>query len=73
MMGMASFTENEETVRNEFRYLRTLFTSYNQLSIANCQLSILSMGMSADYTIAVQEGSNMIRIGSLIFGERRPH
>ena len=70
LMGMASFTDNEETVRNEFRYLKTLFNSYQHLSIANCQLSTLSMGMSADYKIAVEEGSNMVRIGSLIFGER---
>jgi len=69
-MGMASFTENEEKIRNEFQYLKTLFNSYSQLSIANCQLSILSMGMSADYTIATEEGSNMVRIGSLIFGQR---
>jgi PLP dependent protein len=70
LMGMASFTENEETIRNEFRYLKTLFNSYKRLSIANCQLSILSMGMSADYKIAIEEGSTMVRIGSLIFGER---
>lgn len=70
MMGMASFTENEETIRNEFRYLKTLFNSYKHLSTDNCQLTTLSMGMSADYKIAVEEGSNMVRIGSLIFGER---
>ncbi len=70
LMGMASFTENEEKIRNEFQYLKTLFNNYSQLSIANCQLSILSMGMSADYTIATEEGSNMVRIGSLIFGQR---
>lgn len=70
MMGMASFTENEEVIRNEFRYLKTLFHSYKKLSTGNCQLSILSMGMSADYEIAIEEGSNMVRIGSLIFGER---
>ena len=70
MMGMASFTENVETIRNEFRYLKTLYHSYNKLSIANCQLLILSMGMSADYKIAIEEGSNMVRIGSLIFGDR---
>ncbi len=69
-MGMASFTEDEEKVRTEFRYLKTLFNSYRELSVANCQLTILSMGMSADYKIAVEEGSNMVRIGSLIFGER---
>jgi uncharacterized pyridoxal phosphate-containing UPF0001 family protein len=70
MMGMASFTDNEETIRNEFRYLKTLFHSYKQLSTENCQLAILSMGMSADYKIAIEEGSTMVRIGSLIFGER---
>jgi pyridoxal phosphate enzyme (YggS family) len=70
LMSMASFTENEETIRNEFRYLKTLYNSYNQLQIANCKLQILSMGMSADYKIAIEEGSNMVRIGSLIFGER---
>ena len=70
LMGMASFTENDEKIRNEFQYLKTLFNSYSQLSIANCQLAILSMGMSADYTIATKEGSNMVRIGSLIFGQR---
>jgi pyridoxal phosphate enzyme (YggS family) len=71
LMGMASFTENEEIIRNEFRYLKTLFHSYNNLTIACCQLSIVSMGMSADYKIAIEEGSNMVRIGSLIFGERK--
>ncbi len=69
-MGMASFTDDEEKIRTEFRYLKTLYNSYKQLSMVNCQLSILSMGMSADYTIATQEGSNMVRIGSLIFGQR---
>lgn len=78
MMGMASFTDNEETIRNEFRYLKTLFNSYHKVQIANLpagrqvvQLSIVSMGMSADYKIAVEEGSNMVRIGSLIFGNRQ--
>src|SRR5450759_509035 len=70
LMSMASFTENEETIRNEFRYLKTLYNSYNQLQITNCRLQILYMGMSADYKIAIEEGSNMVRIGSLIFGER---
>lgn len=70
-MAMASFTDDEEKIRNECRYLKTLFNSYKQLSIANCQLSIVSMGMSADYKIAVEEGSNMVRVGSLIFGERK--
>jgi hypothetical protein len=71
LMGMASFTENEETIRNEFRYLKKLFQTYGHLSTDNCHPTTLSMGMSADYKIAIEEGSNMIRIGSLIFGERK--
>ncbi len=69
-MGMASFSEDKEKIRNEFRYLKTLFNSYRQLLTDNCHLTTLSMGMSADYKIAIEEGSNLIRIGSLIFGER---
>ena len=71
-MGMASFTDDMEKVRNEFKLLKSLFDKYSTLSIANCQLSILSMGMSADYKIAIEEGSNMVRIGSLLFGKRSP-
>lgn len=67
LMGMASFTDDENEVRKEFHYLKSLQT---KLSTINCQLSTLSMGMTADYKIAIEEGSNMIRIGSLIFGNR---
>lgn len=70
LMGMASFTDDMEIVRNEFKLLKALFDKYSTLTIANCQLSILSMGMSADYKIAIEEGSNMVRIGSLLFGKR---
>jgi uncharacterized pyridoxal phosphate-containing UPF0001 family protein len=70
LMGMASFTNDMEKVRSEFSYLKSLFDKYSQLSTINYQLSTLSMGMSADYKIAIEEGSNMVRIGSLIFGER---
>jgi len=70
LMGMASFTDDMEKVRNEFKLLKSLFDKYSTLSIANCQLSILSMGMSADYKIAIEEGGNMVRIGSLLFGKR---
>jgi pyridoxal phosphate enzyme (YggS family) len=70
LMGMASFTENKAQVRKEFHYLKTLFDTYNKLPDADCSLSILSMGMSGDYEIAVEEGSTMVRIGSLIFGSR---
>jgi PLP dependent protein len=73
LMGMASFTDDMEKVEKEFHYLKALFDKHAQLSINNYQLTILSMGMSSDYRIAVKEGSNMVRIGSLLFGERTPH
>ena len=70
LMGMASFSTNMDLVSAEFKYLKSLFDTYAQRATSNEQLSILSMGMSADYKIALEEGSNMIRIGSLLFGER---
>jgi PLP dependent protein len=72
LMGMASFTENMGTVRSEFHYLKTIFDKHAELLIANCQFPILSMGMSSDYKIAIEEGSTMVRIGSLLFGTRTP-
>jgi pyridoxal phosphate enzyme (YggS family) len=70
LMGMASFTNNKQQVHKEFQYLKSLQNKYNNTSTANIELSVLSMGMTADYIVAIEEGSNMIRIGSLIFGER---
>lgn len=67
LMGMASFSDDMNLVRSEFKKLKTI---YNQLSTSHSQLSTLSMGMSGDYKIAIKEGSNMVRIGSLLFGER---
>jgi pyridoxal phosphate enzyme (YggS family) len=69
-MGMASFSDDSEKVRSEFNYLKSLFNWYADVPIANCKFSILSMGMSGDYTIAIEEGSTMVRIGSLLFGAR---
>ena len=69
LMGMASFTEDKNQARKEFFYLRSLFNEIKSM-LNDDDFSTLSMGMSADYTIAVEEGSNMVRIGSLIFGER---
>jgi pyridoxal phosphate enzyme (YggS family) len=69
-MGMATFTEDEEQVRKEFQSLKQLFDRYKGTEAPNVALSILSMGMSGDYTTAMEEGSTMVRIGSLIFGER---
>ena len=67
LMGMATLTGDKNQIRKEFRSLKNLF---HKLSIAHSQLSILSMGMSSDYEIAIEEGSNLIRVGSLIFGSR---
>jgi len=69
-MGMASFSDDMNLVRNEFKYLKTLFDKYSPRFTNNEQRPTLSMGMSADYKIALEEGSNMVRIGSLLFGER---
>ena len=67
LMGMASLTDDINKIRFEFKSLKILF---EKLKTQNPELSILSMGMSADYKIAIEEGSNMVRIGSLLFGER---
>ena len=67
LMGMASLTDDINKIRFEFKQLKIL---YDKLSTLNPQLSTLSMGMSSDYKIAIEEGSNMVRIGSLLFGER---
>ena len=67
LMGMASFTEDAKKIRNEFRYLKSLF---DECIKAGLPLQTISMGMSSDYKIAIEEGSNMVRIGSLLFGER---
>ncbi len=70
LMGMASFSDDMQKIRGEFKNLKTLFNKYPSLSTFNFQFSILSMGMSGDYKIAVEEGSTMVRIGSLLFGAR---
>lgn len=68
LMGMASFTNNEDQVRAEFRVLKSLFDTLN--SEHHAGLNTLSMGMSGDYRIAMEEGSTMVRLGSSIFGVR---
>jgi len=70
LMGMASLTDDMETVRSEFKYLRSIFEKHAKLQTSNFKLQTLSMGMSSDYFVAIEEGSNMVRIGSLIFGAR---
>ena len=70
LMGMATFTEDENQIRKEFTHLKTIFDGLSGLSTDNFQLSTLSMGMSGDYIIAIECGSTMLRIGSSIFGHR---
>ena len=71
LMGMATFTNNKNQIRKEFKNLKILYDEIKSISQKNNQkINILSMGMSSDYKIAIEEESNMVRIGSLIFGER---
>lgn len=71
LMGMATFTDNQKQVRKEFTLLKTIFDRLKSTVFAqNDEFKTLSMGMSGDYEIAIEEGSNMVRIGSKIFGAR---
>lgn len=70
LMGMATFTENQEQIKREFLHLKSIFDQHKQQQTSNLKLETLSMGMSGDYQIAIECGSNMVRIGSSIFGER---
>lgn len=70
LMGMATFTENQQQIINEFNYLKTVFDKLNTNKTFNCNLKTISMGMSGDYENAINCGSNMVRIGSSIFGNR---
>ena len=70
LMGMASFTNNEKQIRKEFQYLKEIFDDFNT---SLDDFNILSMGMSNDYNMALEYGSNMVRIGSKIFGKRNYH
>lgn len=70
LMGMASLTSDEEQVRNEFTRLAELKERLKAFENEQIEMKYLSMGMSADYEIAIAQGANMIRVGSRIFGER---
>lgn len=71
LMGMATFTDNHTVVKQEFRYLHNLFNSIKAEYFRDSNsFKELSMGMSNDYKIAIEEGSTMIRVGTYIFGER---
>ena len=67
LMGMATFTDNKQKVKSEFEKLHNL---YKTLNIQHSTFNVLSMGMSDDYKLAIECGSNMVRIGSLLFGRR---
>lgn len=70
VMGMAPFVEEEEEIRFCFRRLKALFDKVEHLNLKNVRMEHLSMGMTNDYEIAIQEGSTMIRVGTGIFGKR---
>ena len=70
LMGMASFTDNQNQIENEFENLENIFQKHKSLQTSNFTLQTLSMGMSNDYNIAISCGSTMVRIGSSIFGNR---
>lgn len=70
VMGMATFTDDASQVTQEFKRLKTVFEELKLLNAHNCQLEIVSMGMSADYKLAIACGSTMVRLGSSIFGAR---
>jgi PLP dependent protein len=71
LMGMATFTDDLTVVRKEFRHLRQLFDKIKNQSLPpNVELKELSIGMSGDYKIAIEEGSTLVRVGTAIFGER---
>ncbi len=67
LMGMATFTDNQTQIKREFDHLKSIFDKFK---IHNSQFTTLSMGMSGDYQLAIDCGSNMVRIGSSIFGSR---
>ena len=70
LMGMATFTDNQEQLQKEFQMLKSVFDNLTHRKSSNFNLKTLSMGMSDDYPIAIKNGSNMIRVGSSIFGKR---
>jgi hypothetical protein len=70
LMGMATFTDDQNQIKKEFTHLKSIFDNIQKLEPKNCQLNTISMGMSGDYPLAIECGSTMVRIGSSIFGGR---
>lgn len=69
-MGMATNTHNKEQIASEFKSLKQFYDKLSNFSTLNFKLETLSMGMSSDYVMAIEQGSTMIRVGSSIFGQR---
>ena len=70
LMGMATFTDNQNQIKKEFTHLKSIFDNLKSTDTDNLQLNTISMGMSGDYKLAIDCGSTMVRIGSSIFGGR---
>lgn len=70
LMTMAPFVEDRDEIRGVFKQLKDLSIQISELNIQNVDMSVLSMGMSNDYEIAIEEGSTIVRVGTSIFGER---
>ena len=70
LMGMATFTDNQNQIKKEFTHLKSIFDNLKSKETDNLQLNTISMGMSGDYKLAIDCGSTMVRIGSSIFGGR---
>jgi len=70
VMGMATFTEDQEQIKREFSFLKNTFEDLKSLQTTNSNLQVISMGMSGDFKLAIQCGSTMVRVGSSIFGVR---
>jgi len=70
LMGMATFTENEAQIKREFRALKQCFDDLKKSDFERAEFDQISMGMSGDYPLAIEEGSTMIRVGSALFGPR---
>ena len=71
LMGMATYTDDQDQIRSEFQLLKKTFDNIkSQFSLTNVDMQEISMGMSDDFSIAIEEGSTMIRVGSKIFGSR---
>jgi len=70
LMGMATFTDDQNQIKKEFTHLKSIFDSIQSIENENLKLNTISMGMSGDYQLAIDCGSTMVRIGSSIFGGR---